>query len=348
VGDNTGTMLQWYKCNKVEWDSGRLRKFAQPTKVFSPECTLEFMGYKSSKLELYMVDHVEDFKGEEGELPEAATARYCNFMNSSYVKSAVLEFLSAMSKYQDLASLDDEHVNTDIFSTMTFRTSCQDGVTEVKNHYIEPLIGLLRHPFAVCHDISWIKRLDYLLLESFQDDLFYRRMKKVKQIQFIGMNLGACWDRTEGTEMRWFYEHYEKRYVGFDRMLMWEGRKHDRDQNFSFDPKYTSSFQYLNISADLNLNADGNPLRVLHKTARVEDFVMVKLDIDQPLEMNIILALLESPNALAIIDEFFIEHHTENPVMWPYWKSHVACKLGDTYEIFLRLRNSGVRAHGWP
>lgn len=345
---NIQTMHQLSKCSKIGWDSGKLKKFGEPKKVFKPECTREFVGYKSSKLELYMIDHVADFQGEEGDDSIAALVRYCNFMNSTYVKSAILEFLKAMVKYQDLASFDGEEVNTDIFSTMTYRITCQDGVTEEKNHYIEPLLGLTRHPLAMCeYGIhSMLHKLDYLLLQSFQDDLFYRRMKDVGQIQFVGMDLGAShWNRKTGN---WFYNQYEKRDVEFDRMLMWEGKNYTRDEIYSFDPKYTSSFQYFNILADLDPNADGSPLRVLHKIAKVEDFVMVKLDIDQPLELNIVLTLLESPNVLAIIDEFFFEHHTTTPLMKKPWGTKkVACKLSDTYGIFLQLRNSGVRAHGW-
>jgi len=89
----------------------------------------------------------------------------------------------------------------------------------------------------------------------------------------------------------------------------------------------------------LDPNADGHPLRVLHKIARHEDFVMLKLDIDQPKEIVVVLALLESPNALAVVDEFFFEHHTTTPLMRSSWGvTNVACQVSDTYDIFLRLR----------
>jgi len=129
---------------------------------------------------------------------------------------------------------------------------------------------------------------------------------------------------------------------------MWEGIEHKRDEIYNFPPKYTSSFQYFNILADLDPNAEGNPLRVLHKIARKEDFIMLKLDIDTAREVLIVLALLESLNAMANVDEFFFEHHTATPIMHSYWGSNVACDLFDTYKIFLQLRHSGVRTHGWP
>jgi len=86
----------------------------------------------------------------------------------------------------------------------------------------------------------------------------------------------------------------------------------------------------------------------LHKIARKEDFIMLKLDIDTAREVSIVRAMLESPNVRANIDEFFFEHHTATPIMKKHWGNNVACDLSDTYKIFLKLRHSGVRTHGWP
>jgi len=337
------------KCEKIEQGDTKLKPFAAPKKVFNPSCRMEFMGYKSSKLELYMINHVKEFQGTQGANIRNARKRYCDFMESKYVKSSVEEFLDAMAVYQKLDSFEGVKVNTDIFSTMTYRTRCLDGSIEMNTHYIEPLLGLTRHPYATCKDLSWLERLDYILLQSFKDNLFYKKMKANEQIQFIGIDLGASnWARTAVTNTDWFYTNYEHRGVELDRMLMWEGRDYDQSDIWSFPPKYTSSFQYFNMFADLDPNGAGNPLRVLHKIARKEDFVMVKLDIDQPNEINFLITMLEDPNALAVVDEFFFEHHTVTPVMKKWWKKKVACQVNDTYSIFLELRKSGVRAHGWP
>jgi len=88
-----------------------------------------------------------------------------------------------MTRYQNLRSLEGEKVNTEIFSSMTYRITCQDGTTQVKTHYIEPLLGLTRHPYALCKGAGWLMNMDYVLLQSFEDNLFYNRMKKTEQIQ---------------------------------------------------------------------------------------------------------------------------------------------------------------------
>jgi len=321
---------------------GILSPFSEPKKLKESLCKMEFISYKSSKLELYMIDHAK-------EIQYMTAARYCTFMNSVYVRNAVEEFVKAMARYQGLSSFRGEMVNTDIFSTMTYRTTCQDGAIYVNTHYIEPLLGLTRHPYALCKGNNWLESLGYVLLQSFEDNLFYRKMNETEQIRFIGMDLGAStWFREQDTKTEWFYEQYGNRGVHFDRMLMWEGNKYTNGEIWKFPPRYTPSFQYFNMFADLNPNAEGNPLRVLHKFARKEDFVMLKLDIDQPKEIRIVWALLEDPNISAIVDEFFFEHHTTTSIMRYYWGKNVACKLTNTYAIFLQLRNMGIRAHGWP
>jgi len=178
-------------CEHMDKGDTKLKPFAEPKKVFNPSCKMDFLGYKSSKLELYMIDHVKEFQGTKGANVHNARKRYCHFMSSEYVKSSVEEFLEAMARYQKLSSFEGVKVNTDIFSTMTYRTRCKDGTMEVNTHYIEPLLGLTRHPYATCKGKSWLESLDYILLQSFKDNLFYKRMKKNGEIQFIGMDLGA-------------------------------------------------------------------------------------------------------------------------------------------------------------
>jgi len=330
------------ECNQ-NFNSGiKLQPFAEPKKLKNSFCKMEFIGYNSSKLELYMIDHAK-------EIQHMSTASYCSFMNNVYVKNAVEEFVQAMARYQVISSFEGEKVNTDIFSTMTYRTTCQDGSTYVNTHYIEPLIGLTRHPYALCKGREWLQSLRYLLVQSFQDDSFYRRMNETEDIQFIGMDLGAStWERELDTKTGWFYKQYENRGVQLDRMLMWEGKKLQSEKIWNFPPRYTNSFQYFNMNAELDPNSEGNPLRVLHKIARKEDFVMVKLDIDQPKEILIVWALLEDPNISAVVDEFFFEDHATVISMGRYWGRNVACNLMHSYNIFLHFRNIGIRAHSWP
>jgi len=215
--NNDALARELKECSKV-LEGIVVEPFAEPRKVHNPVCRMDFVGYQSSKLEQHMIDHVKEFQGARGDVN--ATKKYCKFMNSEYVKSAMKEFLDAMVRYRELSSFANEKVNTDIFSTMTYRTTCQGGRTMVNTHYIEPLVGLTRHPYALCTGIS-IMSLDFILLQSFQDNLFYQRMNESDQIEYIGMDLGASsWGSSGVTNTNWFFAQYEKRRVNLNRMLM--------------------------------------------------------------------------------------------------------------------------------
>ena len=92
-----------------------------------------------------------------------------------------------------------------------------------------------------------------------------------------------------------------------------------------------------------------NPVARIHQLCRPLDFCAFKLDIDTPwVEMPVVEQLLENPGNLK---EFFFEHHVVSPVMSPWWaRGGPGAMKGttrDSYEIFTKLRQKGVRSHSW-
>jgi len=356
TNDDNSDLIKRLKSCYPHWKDVDLKPFAEPQEIYAPVCKSKFLSYKSSKLEQYMIDNVKEFQGVVGEHTVEAQKRYCHFINGEYVKNAVSEFIDAMARYRKLTSFKGVKVDTDIFSTMTYHTICKDGTSQFLTQYIEPLIGLTRHPYAICKPgQSQLTDSSYLLFKTFGDDLFYKKENETRQMQSIGMDLGASyWGRATGplygTSTAFLYDKYENLGSPFNRLIMYEGQKYkDREVIWNFPKRLASIFQYFNTWANLNPNDDDFSLRILNKIARKEDFVMLKVDIDQPKEINVVLAMLESRNARAAIDEFFFEHHTKTPLMAPYWRNgDEACQVSDTYDIFLALRNSGIRSHGWP
>lgn len=91
----------------------------------------------------------------------------------------------------------------------------------------------------------------------------------------------------------------------------------------------------------------------------------VKLDIDNnPVETALVRQLLDDPEALARVDEFFWEHHVWGSPLQKTrvdlfgtknigWGQHMPTRgardstLRDSYRIFTELRERGVRAHAW-
>jgi hypothetical protein len=75
---------------------------------------------------------------------------------------------------------------------------------------------------------------------------------------------------------------------------------------------YTRYLHYcrFNIPAIAEPTSPDNPLNMLKRIAKPEDYVVFKLDIDNSkIEAMFVEQLLASPELLALVDDFFFEHH---------------------------------------
>jgi hypothetical protein len=109
-------------------------------------------------------------------------------------------------------------------------------------------------------------------------------------------------------------------------------------------------YRWFNIPASpLALNGD-NPLTHLRSQARKEDYVIFKLDIDNNyVEEQIVEQLLASPELLALIDDFYWEHHVNFQPMTSLWELYPddPKRMNHSLNLFTALRQAGVRAHSW-
>jgi hypothetical protein len=72
----------------------------------------------------------------------------------------------------------------------------------------------------------------------------------------------------------------------------------------------TAAFNRFNIPAAPDAESNTNPWNMLRKVATPEDYVVVKLDIDNtPVEEQFIAQLRASSDLHSLIDEFYFEHH---------------------------------------
>jgi hypothetical protein len=84
---------------------------------------------------------------------------------------------------------------------------------------------------------------------------------------------------------------------------------------------------------------------------RPEDYVVLKLDIDTPaIELVLIDQVLADSEVRSRVDELYWEHevHT-SPMIHQGWGAHGWPNetLAQSYELFTRLRELGIRAHSW-
>ena len=267
-----------------------------------------------------------------------------------------------------IASLEQGKVSTPmddaVFSSFISTHDCNGDIVKKKT-WIEPLSHGLRHPRALCGGGAGLVDRDYLLLANRNDFLNPATSRHElrggcakRSCQNIYIDLGAStWNSgLGGPSQSWFYTIYDRHGLDFDRLLLWEARPTPAEEIFSGLPQHLwHKYQYFNWPASSNSSDPSSPLNILKKIAQTGDFVVLKLDIDTPeVEMVILRELMNDPDLLELVDEFFFEYHvlfkpmnmdwfgSENPSPRP-----TSDTLADSYKVFRTLREKGVRAHSW-
>ncbi len=109
-------------------------------------------------------------------------------------------------------------------------------------------------------------------------------------------------------------------------------------------------YHWYNIPASPDRKHWDNPLNHLRAVAKKEDYVLFKLDIDMnTVEEAMVHYLLDSPELLELIDDFFWEHHVNFEPMARWWglSQDNSRNMTDSLALFTALRRAGVRAHSW-
>lgn len=254
----------------------------------------------------------------------------------------------------------------------------------ILNVPLEPLVGFLRHPTALCFSSNkkTFTNKDYMLPNSVLE--VWPRVRsnlspfgvKLQGRSFF-FDVGASlYDRGGGgASQSWFVSEYRKRGLDFNRIFAWEAKAYAPADLFdTFPPDVLDKLSYYNVPANATVGAAHNPLRAIRALATEDDFVVLKLDIDNgAVENSLLYQICEDPELAALIDELYWESHMwRNPLQHrSYWlfsagpetdqprlfsnisKSPYAARvkadndITASYEIFHRLRELGIRAHSW-
>ena len=88
---------------------------------------------------------------------------------------------------------------------------------------------------------------------------------------------------------------------------------------------------------------------MIEESTRVDEDVVLKLDIDSSDVETAIVDYMLQWDKMNLVDEFLWEHHVTNYLMAPFWghTQDTTCHLADSYQYFLRLRQRGIRAPLW-
>ena len=257
----------------------------------------------------------------------------------------------------------------EIFSYHQFTDTCTNR--ELKKIPIEPLVGTLRHPLAVCdatvrRDMLGRPRRDsrarvnkeYMIetrRREFLESQGNSSYTKGGRSLFFDIGASTYHDGKGGPSLSWFIDTYHHAGFDFDRVLGWEARKLEAFEIFEGMPfNLLKTISYFNLPVESDSNSDMNPWRYIRSLARREDFVVVKLDIDTPaVEIELMRQILfdepDSNSPLSeLIDELYFEHHVWGSGMTPDWTiERLDGDMKGSYSLFAALRLLGIRAHSW-
>eukprot|EP00316_Scyphosphaera_apsteinii_P005789 CAMPEP_0119303802 /NCGR_PEP_ID=MMETSP1333-20130426/5183_1 /TAXON_ID=418940 /ORGANISM="Scyphosphaera apsteinii, Strain RCC1455" /LENGTH=271 /DNA_ID=CAMNT_0007306569 /DNA_START=1 /DNA_END=813 /DNA_ORIENTATION=+ len=245
--------------------------------------------------------------------------------------------------------------NYSIMSYHVFTHECSDSKSDTLRVPIEPLVGFLRHPLAVCVTNEWatILSTEYILPMRESEVMPAPLPPYASRYLFdLGASLWSA-NTQGGSSLKWLVQGYKRRGLLFDRIFAWEATPHTTSEIFYGLPAQAlDAISYFNVPVDPTPGAKHNPLRTLLAVASENDFVVLKIDIDvNPVEEALMEQVLGSKALLAAIDEIYFEHHVRPSPMWHKgW--HKTTKptnksLADSYQLFTTLRQAGIRAHAW-
>jgi hypothetical protein len=294
-------------------------------------CAWTFQTYIPSPWEMAWVDNVSQLQD-----------RVCDESNN------------AVDRIEEWVSISLKNVNApppafplETFSQFIFQNNCTGAVSV---DYVEPLAGLTRHPYFCLKGRDWIVNKDYMIVSwNASKKLTGTKPGKAKSYYF---DLGASdWDSgAGGASQSWFVTNYEQRGITWDGIFCWEAAPMDTTSVWSKIPAHLKPiYHWYNIQVSAEHGHSDNALNYIRGVARPEDFVVLKIDIDNtPVESSLIDQLLASDDLLQLVDELFFEHHVNvAPMHDSWWTQNEKTTLADTYKIFSTLRSKGIIAHSW-
>lgn len=257
----------------------------------------------------------------------------------------------------------ESNPNLEVFSYLEYQYECAHAAhplhgTTIKET-IEPLAGYLREPRPLCRRMyieggvsGAVKTLDN------KDFIVYKSRRCSEENtpvpRLIIVDIGATqYDFSlSGPSQKYFYELYrDNGFTVLERLLGWEAKSYNAERMFDKVPaEVLPHYQFFNRKCSGVEGDKHNPMTFIKAIARPEDFVLVKLDVDQrDVEWPIVHQILNDTSLSSLIDEFMWEHHSTVPdLKWAWAKGNaIQGSLADGYNVFRKMREIGIRAHSW-
>ena len=267
--------------------------------------------------------------------------------------------------------------NASVLATREQRHALSKLSTGTCTELLEPLTGAGRHPFAE-HSGCFLRRKTHPsssvpagIMETNKYNLTYFmavngcmresaascetgsfRLRPTGRRLFYDLGCSRYRDSGGisisggyGSSLPLFQRLYARNCIEFDAMWGWEAHKFDRDEWMRPVPAH--------VRAKLTFHnepvTDENVFRTLRSTARPDDFVVMKVDIDSPaLEKRLVSTLASTPELVELVDELYFEYHLHVPDHRKATSEHTTPDtIVEALQLMQRLRAAGVRSHFW-
>lgn len=214
--------------------------------------------------------------------------------------------------------------------------------------YIEPLVGHMRHPYALARclpkgfqDVD-IQDRSYLMLLG--DDA--RAVRARYPGRAILFDAGTS---TFASSLGYLLPAYSAAGIEFDAIYAWEADAADPIEYWASVPdSIKQRLHFYNAPVTPTAGSPMNPVDWIKKIYRPGDFIVFKLDIDDDdVESVLIQQVLELDDAGDIIAEMFFEKHYTATDMLPAF-GETSTDYPAAVRLLQALRMKGLRVHYWP
>jgi hypothetical protein len=235
---------------------------------------------------------------------------------------------------------------------------------------IEPLSGIGRHPFSqTCSLGVDIFDITYIILQNECTNASVARYPDQKTILYdLGCTkFGDGNTQTAsgaGPSMPLFIRMYKDHCVDFDEIYAWEGLSYKASLWWKDVPaEWRAKIHFLNTFVEEETleatragefkveQKDASFLKMFPLTAKPEDLVVLKVDIDGGPELQIVETIANRPDLSVLVDEMYFEYHYYYDGRNFGWgkltaqKSHA--NVDHAIALMHKLRKAGVRVHFW-
>ncbi|CAF2491283.1 unnamed protein product [Rotaria sp. Silwood2] len=335
-------------------------RFSSPKAALTNNsCSWKFHEYIPSAWETYWFSNIDKFQYE-----------VCSILaRSDQVNITIDVLLRIISFQKEIFDTNSQRMSIDNqFSKMHYRGICSNKEYNA-SQLIEPLVGLIRDPLTMCPHIPSVSSNLYLHGEFALQSKRFLLLAPSSSFQIdpsLTINIAslAPWLYTSGSQKilidigssyfksrnentaeigtKWFYDYFKEKSIRFNRIIAYEYEKLETRRVWDELPDDVYSiYTFINVGVEVEMEKF-NPWKMLEAIAKPDDYVVIKLDIDKPpLESALMKQLLGKKNpAKYLIDELFFEKHISDN------RKSKEDKLKDSYELFTKLRQYGIRMHG--